>query len=128
MMLVRFLQYAESTLDMFGGLRYLLRGVLSLDKGSGAFNKFKYLGVMFNVEKTLHDVDVIRRNLFAAWNCILGNSKNQNEIVKLCPQELYALPVLQYACSAVRFTKLQLNDLNVCWNFVYRRIFDFLQV
>ena len=92
-------------------------------------NKIKYLGVMFNVEKTLSiDVDVIRRKFFTACNCILGNSKYQNEILKLCLQESYALPVLQYACSAVRFTKSQLNDLNVCWNSVYRRIFDFLQV
>ena len=36
-----------------------------------------------------------------------------------------ALPVLQHACSVIRFTKLQLNDLNVCWNSVYRRIFGF---
>ena len=81
---------------------------------------------MFNVEKTLSiDVDVIRTIFFAACNCILGNSKYQNEILKLCLQESYALPVLQYACSAIRFTKLQLNDLNVCWNSVYRRIFGF---
>ena len=63
--------------------------------------------------------------MFAACNCILGNYKYQNEIFKLCLQESYALPVLQYACSAVRFTKSQLNDLNVCWNSVYRRIFGF---
>ena len=50
---------------------------------------------MFNVEKSLSiDVDVIRRNFFAACNCILGNSKYQNEILKLCLQESYALPVL----------------------------------
>ena len=30
---------------------------------------------------------------------------------------------MQYACSAISFTKSLLNDLNVCWNFVYRRIF-----
>ena len=89
-------------------------------------NKFKYLGVMFNVEKTLSiDVDVIRRNFFAACNCILGNSKYQNEILKLCLQESYALPVHQYAYSAIRLTKLQLNDLNVCWNSVYRSILGF---
>ena len=35
------------------------------------------------------------------------------------------MPVLQYACSAIRFTKSQLNDLNVCWNSGYRRIFGF---
>ena len=88
--------------------------------------KLKYLGVMFNVAKTLSiDVDVIRRKFFAACNCLLGNSIHQNEILKLCLQESYAFPVLQYACSAISFTKSQLNDLNVCWNFVYRRNFGF---
>ena len=86
----------------------------------------KYLGVMFNVAKTLSiDVNVIRRKFFAACNCLLGNSIHQNEILKLCLQESYALPVLQYACSAISFTKSHLNDLNVCRNFVYRRIFGF---
>ena len=38
-------------------------------------NKLKYLGVMFNVAKTLSiDVDVIRRKFFAACNCLLENS------------------------------------------------------
>ena len=80
-------------------------------------NKFKYLGVVFNVEKTLSvDVDVIRRECLPPATVF---SKYQNEILKLCLQESYAFPVLQYACSAIRFTKLQLNDLNVCWNYVY---------
>ena len=89
-------------------------------------NKLKYLGVMFNVAKTLSiDVDVIRRKFFVACNCLLENSLHQNEILKLCLKESYALPVLQYACLAISFTKSQMNDLNVCWNFVYRRIFGF---
>ena len=87
-------------------------------------NKLKYLGVMFNVANTLSiDVDVIRRKFFAACNCFLGNSIHQNEILKLCLQESYALPVLQYACSTIGFTKSQLNDLIVCWNCVYESIF-----
>ena len=89
-------------------------------------NKLKYLGVMLNVDKTFYiHVDVIRRKFFAACNCLLGNSIHQNEIVKLYMQESYALPVLQYACSVISFTKSQLNDLNVCWYFVYRRSFGF---
>ena len=81
---------------------------------------------MFNIDKTLSiDVDVIRRKFFAAFNCLLGNSIHENEILTVCLQESYALPGLQYACSAISFTKSQLNDLNMCWNFVYRRIFGF---
>ena len=67
-------------------------------------------GCMLNVDKTLSiDVDIIRRKFFAACNCLLGNSIHENEILKLCLQESYALPVLQYACSAISFTKSQLN-------------------
>ena len=57
------------------GLR-LSFNVSNMQLGDGLIswsNKFKYLGVMFNVEKTLSiDLDVIRRNFFAACNCILG--------------------------------------------------------
>ena len=89
-------------------------------------NKLKYLSVLFDVDKTLSvDVGAIRRKFFVACNCILGNSIHQNEILKLCLQESYALPVLQYACSVISFIKSQLDDLNVCWDFVYRRIFGF---
>ena len=42
-------------------------------------NKLKYLGVMFNVDKTWSiDVIVIRRKFLAACNCLLGNSIHQN--------------------------------------------------
>ena len=86
-------------------------------------NKLKYLGVMFNVDKTLSiDVDVIRRKFLAACNCLLGNFIHQNEILKSYLQESYALLVLLYACSTISFPKSQLNYLSVCWNFVYRRI------
>ena len=91
--------------------------------------KLKYLGVMFNVAKTLSiDVDVIRRKFFAVCNCLLGNSIHQNEFLKLYLQESYALLVLQYACSAISFPNSQLNDLNVCWNFVYSLFWVFVSL
>ena len=84
---------------------------------------------MVNVAKTLSiNVDLIKRKFFAACNCLLGNSIHRYEILKLYLQESYALPVLQYACSVISFTKSQFNDLNVCWNFVYRRILGFVSL
>ena len=71
------------------------------------------------------DIDVLRRKFFSACNCILGNTKYQSEILKLTLQESYTLPLLQYGAMALRFSKSQLEDLNVCWNLVYRKIFGF---
>ena len=39
--------------------------------------------------------------------------------------ESYCLPILLYATTAYHLSLSQLNDLNVGWNSVYRRIFGF---
>ena len=66
--------------------------------------------------------------MFSACNCIHGNTKYQSEILKLTRQDSYRptlLPLLQYGAMALRFTKPQLDDLNVCWDLVYHKIFVF---
>ena len=79
-------------------------------------SSFKFLSVSFIAGKKLSvDIDVVRR-IFSACNCILGNTKYQSEILKLTLQESYTLPLLQHDAMALRFTKPQLDDLNVCWN------------
>ena len=89
-------------------------------------SSFKYPGVSFIAGCKLSvDIDVLRRTLFSACNCILGITKYQSEILKLTLQESYTLYVLQYGARALRYTKSQLEDLNVCWNLVYRKIFHF---
>ena len=40
-------------------------------------------------------------------------------------QESFCLPVLLYAMAAVRLSKLQVSELNECWNSVFRYIFGF---
>ena len=40
-------------------------------------------------------------------------------------QDSYFLSILQYATAAVKLTKVQISELNACWNFVYRKIFAF---
>jgi len=37
----------------------------------------------------------------------------------------HCLPMLLYSSTALSYTSQQLNDLNACWNSVYRRIFGF---
>ena len=39
--------------------------------------------------------------------------------------ETYCLHILLYATCAYDLSDVQLNELNACWNFVYRRIFGF---
>jgi len=87
---------------------------------------FKYLGVHFIAGANLAvDLNVIKRKFYMSCNCILGNSRTMDDIVKLNLIESYCLPMLTYATEALRLTNSQLNELNVCWNSVYRRIFGF---
>ena len=40
-------------------------------------------------------------------------------------QEAYSLPILMYAAPALHLSVKQTNELNVCWNMVFRRIFRY---
>ena len=89
---------------------------------------FKYLGINFNAGVSLAvDIITIKRKFYASCNCILGNTRSLDDIIKLNLIESYCLPILTYATVALRLTNLQLNELNVCWNSIYRRIFGFNQ-
>ena len=44
---------------------------------------------------------------------------------RLSLQKAYCLPVLKYATAAIRLSKYQVLELNVCWNSVFRQIFGF---
>ena len=46
-------------------------------------------------------------------------------ILRLSLQESYCLPVLEYATAAIRVSKYQALEMNVCWNSVFRIIFGF---
>ena len=89
-------------------------------------DNFKYLGVNFNVGKKMNsDIIVIKRKFFASSNCILGNTKTLNDIIKLSLMETHCLSILTYATVAMRLTGEQIRELNAGWNSVYRRIFGF---
>ena len=87
---------------------------------------FKYLGVTFIGVKNLSvDINIVKRKFYSACNCILGKTCSLNEIMRLNLQESFCLPFLQYTMAAVRLSKLQVSELNACWNSVFRYIFDF---
>ena len=82
------------------------------------------MGITFTGgKKWLVDVDVIKRKFYAACNCIFGKKFSLDEILRLSLQESYCMPVLEYATAAIRLSKYQVFELNVCWNSVFRKIF-----
>ena len=87
-------------------------------------DNLKYLGIHFVSSKVLKfDVSDKIRKFYAAANAIHYHSKHVGEIVRLCLFESYTLPVLTYACEALQLSRVQMNDLNICWNNIYRKIF-----
>jgi len=86
----------------------------------------KYLGVMINHGKSLNfNTESVRRSFFSACNCIYARAKDLNELVHLSVQESYCLPILTYASAVVKYTVRQEDELNACWNSVYRKLFGF---
>ena len=87
---------------------------------------FKYLGVNFVCNKTLQlDVNVIKRKFYASCNAVICNSGSADEIVKLSLCESFCIPLLVYGVPFCNLNRAILQELNVCWNSVMRRIFGF---
>ena len=70
------------------------------------------LNVVYNIEGM--------RRFYAAANSIHCNSRFSSEMSKLYLMESFCLPLLSYGCDVVNPSIQQLNQLNVCWNNVYR--------
>ena len=91
-------------------------------------NDLKYLGHLFQSGKVLKLVfGVSMRRFYAAANSIHCNSRFASEMSKLYLMESFCLPLLSYGCDVVNPSIQQLNQLNVCWNNVYRKIFGMHQ-
>ena len=89
-------------------------------------DSIKYLGIHVISGKCMSfDIDPIKRSFYAACNSITVRAQHLDEIVHLSLQESYCLPILTYATAAMSLTKKQLQELNVCWNSIYRSIFHF---
>ena len=81
--------------------------------------------VLLLVKKLSIDVNLIKRSFYVSCNCILGNTKSMDEILKLSLIESHCLPILTYATVAMKLSKAQVNELNICWNSMYRQVFEF---
>jgi hypothetical protein len=86
----------------------------------------KYLGTrIVSGPKLSFVITGTKRSFYAAFNCIYSHAKSLDQIVQLTLHESYCLPLLTYASAALTLSTKQLNELNVCWNIVYRLIFKF---
>ena len=86
----------------------------------------KYLGLhMVGGKKLSFDIHTFRRSFYAAFNNIYSHTKTLEEPVQLALFESYCLPLLTYAAGAVTYNQQQVRDLNVCWNTMYRTVFNF---
>jgi len=67
----------------------------------------------------------VKRAFYAACNSIFMYGADVDELALLSLQDSYSLPMLMYATPALFIKSKQLDELNVCWNNVIRRIFNY---
>jgi len=88
--------------------------------------KLKYLGAYFDSGKMIKiNILPIMRTFYGSANSILCHSKYVPELTKLSLFESLALPVLMYGLDVLFLDTVQIRKLNVCWNSIYRCIFNF---
>ena len=84
----------------------------------------KYLGVQFKSGHVLQtDNETVVQKFYAAANAICNHVKFASEMSVLFLMETFCLPLLSYSCEALSYNKEQLNQLNICWNRAYRKVF-----
>jgi len=89
-------------------------------------SSIKYLGIHIVSHKTLKfDVNPLKRAFYAACNSIFMHGSAIDDIALLTLQETYSLSVLMYAVPVISLTNRQIDEINVCWNNVIRRIFGY---
>jgi len=81
---------------------------------------------MLSLENSVSfDVSPMKRTFYAAYNSIFANTDGLDEMALLSLQEAYSLSVLMYAAPALHLNVKQTTEFNVCWNMVFRRIFQY---
>ena len=87
---------------------------------------FKYLGIHFIAGRDLSvDIIPVRRKFFIACNSIIARSHGLAEPVRVQLIKSFCLPLIVYCVGAIKLKRLAVQQLSVCWNDVFRRIFHF---
>lgn len=115
----------KSSLFVVGKACDVLIDTLRIGQDTIHWNKnMKYLGVQFKSGHVLQtDNDTVVRKFYAAANAICSHVKFASEMSVLFLMETFCLPLLSYSCEALSYSKQQLNQLNICWNRAYRKVF-----
>lgn len=89
-------------------------------------DQLKYLGVTFNVNVALTvDVSFIKRKFYAALNSLFVRCSGTAEPVKVQLVKSFCLPLLTYCIGALELSRSAINELAVCWNDAFRKIFNY---
>ena len=94
-------------------------------------DKLKYLGISFvNNDFLVVDDAIARHNFYFSCNFYLScnsfmNRCSAHEMVKLQLLDSYCLPFLTYSIGALELNRNTVNQLSVCWNDGFRKIFGF---
>ena len=64
-------------------------------------------------------------SFYAALNSVLYKCKSADETVKLQLVKSFCLPQLSYSIGAMEFKSKALDEMSVCWNDAFRKIFHF---
>ena len=96
------------------------------DKQIDWVESFKYLGVSFSSGMRLVvNTMPMKRKFYASCNSILSKTTNFNEILRLQLVESNCLSFITYALPSLNLSQSQIDELNVAWNTMYRKIFGF---
>ena len=86
--------------------------------------EFKYLGVSFLFGVKLQiDCLPVKRKFYAACNSVINKCKGAAESIKVLLVKSYCLPLLTYCIGALDLNSCLINQLGVCWNDIFRKIF-----
>ena len=85
----------------------------------------KYLSVYLVSSSDIMFDNPVKHCFYAACNSILSHSSGVHEIALLTLQESYSLSVLMYVAPALALRCRQIEELNACWNGVFRKIFGY---
>lgn len=86
----------------------------------------KYLGVLFIARSNLVvNVVPIKRKFYAALNSVFSRSSAIAEPVKVQLVQSFCLPLLTYCIGALELSIGAINELSVCWNDAFRKIFNY---
>ena len=85
---------------------------------------FKYLGIHFIAGKDPSvDITPVRRKFFVASNSVIARSHGLAEPLRVQLIKSFCLPLLLYCIGALKLKRSMIQELSVCWNNVFRRIF-----